>query len=273
MKILGMLVLCFYVSLSERNKDTYISHNKYDSIAQSVKSFEDSREQDIGTLKIGSIGNVKKKIKNNVERNVTKYKKIETAIQRFMDDHFPSFYHSYNFAKGLKINANDRLDSIKRTVNETVTTGNLTELATYYSKYNDLLVMYGPNERNHIQIADCVAMMTELDQIIDSEPTYDGALNAFTEILIMPELSDTHFTLVAKRYIAFLGVRGDVDGIIDVQQRLVERFPQGVAELRKLEEMRYAAKLKLDAHDEYQRILQLDSSDPIFCNPLICYML
>merc|ERR1739844_403166 len=97
--------------------------------------------------------------------------------------------------------------------------------------------MYGPNERNHIQISDCVAMMTKLDQIIDSKPPYDGALNELTKVLIMTERSDIHFELLASRYIAFLGIRRDVDGIFDVQKKLVERFPQNIAELGKLEEI------------------------------------
>ena len=58
-----------------------------------------------------------------------------------------------------------------------------------------------------------------------------------------------------------------------MQKKLVQRFPQNIAEQGKLEEMKFAAGLKLDAQDEYQRILELDASDPIFKNPLICYML
>ena len=101
MKILVMLVLCFYVSLSERNKDKYISHNKYESVSQSVKSFEVSREQNIGTRIVESIGKVKKEIKNKVERNVAKYEKKDTVIQHLMDNRFPSLYHSYIFKKSL----------------------------------------------------------------------------------------------------------------------------------------------------------------------------
>ena len=150
------------------------------------------------------------------------------------------------------------LDSIAKPVNEAATTGNATVLMKYYSEHKGLLAVYGPEPHIYIQMADCMALMYELNQDIELEPKYDSTLNLFEEILKMPELSDYYFILVARRYIAFLSLRGNLGSIIGVQKKIVERYPQSLGDLSRLGEMLYAVEHKTDVQDVFGRMLDLD---------------
>ena len=150
------------------------------------------------------------------------------------------------------------MGGIEKAVSEAVATRNQTMLKESYSEYILLLATYGPTARLYITIAECMAQMARM---IDSKPTFDSAMNLFNEVMILPELSDTLFTLVAKRRIAFLSLRADFQGMIDVQKKLVDRFPQNVEQLNKLAEIQYAYGHKLDAMDVLERVLKLDTSN------------
>ena len=289
-KMFGLLILFLHVSSSicETTDDEHCSSGsdieqemqckpnkdagptKYDSVPQSGNSLKESKYRETPKHENENKDQMKEELNSTVRREIRKRKKIDEAINKFCNDNFPTSYHTYNFSTPEEVKAKDQLDIIEQSVNEAVATRNQTGLQESSAKYTFLLAKYGPIARIYVQMADLMALMA---QLIHSKPTFDSAMNLFNEVMIRPELSDTLFTLVAKRRIAFLSLRADFQGMIDVQKKLVERFPQNIAEQGKLEEMQFADKLKLDAQDEYQRILELDSSDPIFKNPLICYML
>ena len=107
-------------------------------------------------------------------------------------------------------------------------------------------------------MADCMVVMSRFHKLVDSEPMFDSALNLYNKVLIMPELSDVQFKLAARRYVVFLSLKGDLDGIIHVQKKIVNRFPQHVAELSKLGEMQCAVRKKLAPQDVFEKVLELD---------------
>ena len=280
LRMLDLLILCFFFfSTMADNIDNHcssgintdqkklieINNIKY----QQYKIFDSECEKifPISNFKQEYKSNINKHMKSNVQRNVSKREKKYTTITRFIEDHLPAFYHLYNVStrEGLKVK--DRLDSIEKSLNTAFTKGNPTTLQLYFSDYKELMTAL----LTHIQMHDLMLLMSELEQPIYSKHNLDSALNLFNDILIMPELSDNHFLLVAKRYIAFSRLRNDFDSIIDLQVKIVERFPLSLGELSKLGELQYAVRHKSDVQDVFERILELDQyilenveSDPIF---------
>lgn len=189
------------------------------------------------------------------------------------------FHKIYHILTPEEIDVDDRFDRIESPVNKMVTTGNPTELTTYYTEYRHLLSLLGPTSLIYNETYDCAALMDNIDKLINFDVLFDGILNLYDEILTMPELSDAHFTLVARRYLFFSSLIGDLDSSIGVQKKLVERFPRCVAELSKLGEMQYAVGHKLEPQDVFEKVHELDQyigenlpSNQLFCNPPICFM-
>ena len=277
-KMFGLLILFFHVSSSicetmddeqcssgsdidqdiqcKQNKDA--AATKYDGVLQSGNSLKESKYRETPKHENENKDQMKEELNSTVRREIRKRNKIDEAINNFCNDNFPTSYHTYNFSTPEEVKAKDQLDIIEQSVNEAVATRNQTGLQESYAKYTSLLAKYGPIARIYVQMADLMALMA---QLIHSKPTFDSAMNLFNEVMILPELSDTLFTLVAKRRIAFLSLRADFQGMIDVQKKLVDRFPQNVEQLNKLAEIQYAYGHKLDAMDVLERVLKLDSSN------------
>ena len=98
-------------------------------------------------------------------------------------------------------------------------------------------------------------------QLIHSKPIFDSAMSLFNNVMMMPAVSDAEFTLVAKRQFSFFGLRGDFKSMIDVQKKLVGRYPQNVEESNKLAEVLNASGYNLDAIKILERVHKLDSSN------------
>ena len=277
-KMFGLLILFFHVSSSicetmddeqcssgsdidqetqcKPNKDT--GANKYDRAPQLGNSLKESKYRETPKYENENKDQMKEESNSTVRREIRKRRKIDEAINKFCNDNFPTSYHTYNFSTPEEVKAKDQLDIIEQSVNEAVATRNQTGLQESSSRYTFLLAKYGPIARIYVQMADLMALMA---QLIHSKPMFDSAMNLFNEVMIIPELSDTLFTLVAKRRIAFLSLRADFQGMIDVQKKLVDRWPQNVEELNKLAEIQFAYGHKLDAMDVLERVLKLDPNN------------
>ena len=189
------------------------------------------------------------------------------------------FHKMFYILTPEEIDVDDRFDRIESPANKMVTAGNPTELTTYYTEYTHLLSLLGPTSRIYNETYDCLALMDYIDKLINFDVLFDGILNLYDEILTMPELSDAHFALVARRYLFFSNLIGDLDSLIGVQKKLVERFPRCVVELSKLGEMQYAVSHKLEPQDVFEKLHELDQyigeyfpSNQLLCNPPICFM-
>ena len=277
-KMFGLLILFFHVSSSicETTDDEHCSSGsdieqdmkckpnkdagptKYDSVPQSGNSLKESKYTEKPKHENETKDQMKEEWNSTVRREIRKRKKIDEAINNFCNDNFPTSYHTYNFSTPEEVKAKDQLDIIEQSVNEAVATRNQTGLQESSAKYTFLLAKYGPIARIYVQMADLMALMA---QLIHSKPTFDSAMNLFNEVMIRPELSDTLFRLVAKRRIAFLSLRADFQGMIDVQKKLVDRLPQNIEELSKLAEIQYAYGHKLDCMDVLERVLKLDPNN------------
>ena len=252
------------------NQD-WITH--YNFISQTMKSSKESREQEKTRQPNEENGNVKNKMNGNEQGNNTNREKIDKVIKGVISDNFPTLNQPYHFSAPTALNEKERVGCDEHCVNEAVITRYSYEFLKYYSEYDNLLAMYGPNVRTYIKTADCMALMTQLAYLIGSEPTSDGVSNRFNEIMMVPELSDAHFTLVASRYIAFLSMQRNVNCMIGVQKKLVNRFPQDVGKLNKLWKMQYVAEHELDIQDVLEWGLELDMNDQIFIDPMICLVI
>ena len=264
MDISGLLVLhCYIVSCIADTIDI-IYPSAIDSVCrecdfyQGMTSYKESRQQAMTRSKLENIGNVRNEMKVEVQRNIENEDKRYALSQRCIYEYFPALNHCYHFPTRGQISSNKRLDIIKSSVTEEVTKGNLTELMKYCDEYKNLLALVGPNVRIYIQMADCMALIAQFTKRLDSEPMLNCALNLYNEILTIPEHSDDHCTIVARRCIAYLSLMGGFHSIIDIQQKLVDRSPQNVAELSKLGEMRYAVRNNLNPQDMFEKLLELD---------------
>ena len=168
----------------------------------------------------------------------------------------------YNFSSGEERKIIGHLNIIEQSVNEAVATRDHTKIKETLSRYTYLIFLYinkyGPVARLNIQMADCMALIAQFTKRLDSEPMLNCALNLYNEILTIPEHSDDHCTIVARRCISYLSLMGVFHSIIDIQQKLVDRSPQNVAELSKLGEMRYAVRNNLNPQDMFEKLLELD---------------
>lgn len=285
-KILNLLVLCFYVLSSLAKKiDGYSSPGIYMDQYKVVEinnikyqqyeifDAECEKKEHVKNFKQENKSNIKTDMKSSLQRNITKIEKNYKTIKRFIEDHFPALYPLYNISRREELKIKDILDNIDQSANKVITTEMPTVLPIYFSGYKELLAISKPTLRTYIQMADLLPLISELDQLIVSEPKLDSTLNLLNKLLIMTELSDNLFLLVAKRYVASLRLRNDFDSIIDLQMKIVERFPLSLGELSKLGEMQYAVGHKSDVQGAFERILELDQyivenveSDPIFAS-------
>ena len=240
-----------------KRKD-YANKNRYGAEAQSSGSYKDPKECGISKCKNKNQHKIKEDINDVGRRNVKHLDKTDAEINSFLNECFPPYYHTYKFSTQGEIRAKERLGGIEESVSEAVATGNQTMLKESYSEYILLLATYGPTARLYITIAECMAQMARM---IDSKPTFDSTMNLLNEVTILAELDTSPFTLVAKRRIAFLSLRGDFNHVISVQKILVERFPQNLHELKKLAEIQYAFSHTLDVLDVFERIFKLDLSN------------
>ena len=282
--MLDLLVLCLYVLSSLAKKmDNHCSSKIYmdqykvveinNAKYEQYKIFDSECEQNkhVTDFKKENKGNIRQDMRFTLQRNVTKRDKKYTTIKRCIEDHLATFYQSYNVSTREEVKVKDRWDSFKKSVDKSITPGNPLVLPIYFSEYKELLDMSKPTPRTYIQMDNLMSQISVLDQLIHSEPIIDSALNLLNNIWIMPELSDSHFLLVAKRYISLLRLRNDFDGIIYLQMKIVERFPYSLVEISKLGEMQYAVRHKSNMQDVFERILEPDQyivenveSDPVF---------
>ena len=276
MKIFWVLLACLHVSSSKmmdtenctfgsdtdddskyKRKDC-ANKNRYGTVAQSLGSYEDSKECGISKCKNENLYEIKED-NNYVGRgNIKDLDKTDAEINSFLKECFPPYHHTYKFSTQGEIKAKERLGGIEKAVSEAVATRNQTMLKESYSEYILLLATYGPIARLYITIAECMAQMARM---INSKPTFDSTMKLFNEVTILTELDATPFTLVAKKRIAFLSLRGDFNHMISVQKILVERFPQNFHELKKLAEIQYAFRHTLDVLDVFERMFKLDVSN------------
>ena len=276
MKIFGILLLCLHV-LSSKMMDSENStfgsdadagskckrkecanKNRYVTVAQSLESYKDPTECDISKCKNKNQYKIKEDINYVGRRNVEDLDKTDAEINNFLDECFPSYYHTYKFSTQGEIGDKERLGGIEESVSEAVATGNQTKLKESYSEYILLLATYGPTARLYITIAECMAQMARM---YNSKPTFDSTMNLLNEVTILTELDTSPFTIVAKRRIAFLSLRGDFNHAISVHKILVEQFPQNLHELKKLAEIQFAFSHTLDVLDVFERMFKLDSSN------------
>ena len=283
MKIFWLLVLCLHLLsccpidcsfVSEIDHDSKYTSNdeasedRYDSVSQSLESYKYSQECVVRKGNNKKIYKAKDGISNSVRGTTEELNKNDAAINSFLNYHFPPYYHTYNFSTQEELRTKRRLDIIEKSVNIAVSRKNQTMLKESNSEYILLLAKYGPIARLYIQIAECIALIAK---IIGSKPTFDSAMNLFNEVMLFTELSETHFTLVAKRRVAFLSLREDFNIINGVQKKLVAQFPQNKQELNKLAEIQYAFTHTLDVMDVFERVVKLDLSNE-FATVTFSYM-
>ena len=250
------------------DQDSKCKHQKdifqatYDGVSQSLKPCTKSNGSNTLYLTSEDECNIKEKMNITVRGDIKKHMKIDIETYTFYTDNFPTHYYNYNFSTGDGHKLNDRLDIIEQSVNEAVATRNHTKIQELSSKYIYLLFLYinkyGPVARLYIQMADCMALMA---QLVHSKPMFDSAINLFDQVMLMSSISDAQFTLVARRQLTFLSLKGNVKSMIDVQTKLVTRFPQNIEELNKLAEIQQLFGRELDAMEVLDRVVNLDSSN------------
>ena len=274
MKTFGALVLCWHVSSStgeSMNGDNGAFGTSSIDHASKCKQNDDDKDTKSGSV-IDSLDFYKDhkncgtpKLKNE-NKNRIKYvprnnKELHTANAKrnsFINEHYRPPHHKYNFSTREDLKAKDRLRSIEKSLSDAFAKRNQTKLDQSYSEYILLMARYGAIARLHIQIAECMELMS---QTTKSKPTLDGRINLFNEVMIMTEVTDADFTLFEKRRIVFLSLRGDFDHITSVTKKLLGRFPRNLHELKKLAEIQYAFSNTLDALDMFERLIELAPSD------------
>ena len=263
-------------SKCKRNEN--FRNTNYNSASQTEESLKDSKEQVITRQKNKHKGkhNTKKEMKINTQTHIANEGKIDTLSKCFVHEYFPAFHKFYYRLTRKVLKAELQLDRNERTVNKAVTNGNPTDLTKYYSEYKHLVALLGPPSCIYNKTYDCMALVAQVDKIINFDYLFDCAFNLYNEILTMEDLSDAYFALVARRYIVFSSLRGDIDSLIGVQKKLVGRFPQSIAELSKLGEMQYTVSHKLAPQGVFEKVVELDqyigenvATDEMFFTPLM----
>ena len=195
-------------SQCEQKKD--LVEKTYDSVSQSMKFVENSKDSDTSNIEIKNKYNLKDGMQSTLQRDIGKRIQIDAVTNSFFNDNFPTSYHKYNFSTGEELNVKRRLHIIEQSVNEAVVTKNQTKIKESLSKCAYLTFLYinkyGPVARLYIQMADCMASMA---QLVYSKPMFNSAMILFDQVMVMPALSDAQFTLIAKRQFKFLSLRRD----------------------------------------------------------------
>ena len=276
MKIFGLLVLCLHVSSSicetmdaencsfgndfkkdsKRKRYDDANDTRYVTVSQISISFKKLNNCSVPKRKNENKDKVKEHINDAVRRGANDLDKTDAEINNFLNEYFPTYYHTYSFSTKDELRVKVRLDSIEKSLKDAVATRNQTKLKESYSEYIHVLANCGRIASLYTQITECMELLA---QVNDSNHTFSSTINLFDEVMIMAEIG-TDFTLVAAKRIAFLSLIGHFKHMIGEQKTVFEQFPQKLDKFNKLAEIQHAFRHTIDTLYVIEGVIQLDSS-------------
>ena len=144
---------------------------------------------------------------------------------------FPTFYHQSDMVLEAVYSENRVLNLLEQTINKAVRLKNLTFIEETFNIYKSLLSTHKHSPRVLIQTADCMML---LGYVSKSYLIITKAINLFNNVMLLRNISDFYPKVAIERCIGFAVITGLIEDAIDVQEKLVSRFPDDVSLLHKL---------------------------------------
>ena len=144
---------------------------------------------------------------------------------------FPAFYNQSDMVLEAVHSENRNLNLLEQTINKAVRLNNLTFIEETFNIYKSFLSTNKHSPRVLIQTADCMML---LGYVSKSYLIVTSAINLFNNVMLLRNVSDVYPKVATERCIGFAVITGLIEDAIDVQEKLVSRFPDDVSLLHKL---------------------------------------
>ena len=144
---------------------------------------------------------------------------------------FPTFYNQSDMVLEAVHAENRNLNLLDKTTNKAVRINNLTFIEETFNIYKSLLSNNKHSPRVLIQTADYMML---LRYVRKSYLIVTRAINLFKNVMLLKNVSDVYPKVATERCVGFAVITGLIEDAIDVQEKLVSRFPDNVSLLHKL---------------------------------------
>lgn len=125
----------------------------------------------------------------------------------------------------------DELEKIKNMVAQAAETKNRSALGNALVLYDELTSTNKKSPAALFQKAEALDLLAQLER---SNARLEQAISTFQQVLSLPKVPDKLFSLAGNKCVELLKFRGWYDNAIEIQQRLLLRFPNSSSEANKL---------------------------------------
>ena len=167
-------------------------------------------------------------------------------------DDFP-IYNKLDITNEHDLPIKDTLDHVETIVNQADETRNQEGLTKALAMYDKLLLENEPSPRLLFQKAETLDLLAQLER---SNVRLEQAISTFHQVLTLAKVPDKLFKMAGNKCVDLLKFRGWYENAIEVQKKLLSRFPNMPDEINKLGTLLLYVNKNSEAKIVFEQFLQ-----------------